>query len=284
VVEGDLADLPIAGLLTILATDRATAVVRIHNGAEQGALYLRDGILVHARVGRTVGDDAVQHLLAAANGGRFRLVREPVAQPQTVTRSLADFLGPAAAAAPAGGAVATDRSGANAALLAELLELLTRLDQDRASLAEGRVDLNASLPLLSTMVNAMIAFVLSRRRDTGVQPVEVLARMASTQPYAQLFGDDGGRLAIDAVVEAMESEPDFAGERRRMCVSVGDALVDVLSEYCVIVASLFDASAEREEWRITFEVFIADLRSAVQQLDSEGKGDVHGQEMRARGR
>jgi uncharacterized protein DUF4388 len=283
-VEGDLADLPLASLLAVLAHERSTVVLRVQRGVEQGALYLENGELVHAAAGRAIGDQAVRHLLQHA-GGRFRLVREPIDQPQTVTRPLAEFLHHRGSGA-ANSAAEADAAAGDRSLFAEMLELLTRLEQDRARLAEGRVDggADAALVALAGIVNQLIAFVLARHRDAAAQPVQVLARMAAAQPYAQLFGEEHGRLTIDAVLAALDGEPDATDERRRTLVAIAAALVDVLAEYAALAAALFHASAERDQWRITSDVFIEDLRSAVQQLDSQDKGDGHGQEVRARGR
>jgi len=288
-VEGDIADLPLASLLAALEHEHSTAVLRVQRGGDQGALYVRDGAIVHATAVGAVGNLAVRQLLTRRDG-RFKLTREAVTQPRTVTRPLAEFLSPGRGAAAAHAAVPAaapepDYRAVDTALFAELLEVLTRLETDRAKLAEGRVaGADACLLCLAGIVNALVAFALARTRDAAAQPAEVIAKLAPAQPYAQLFEDSGGRLTLDAVLAAIESERGANGERQRMCLAIGDALVDVLAEYAGLVAALFHGSGPRDDWQMTADVFIQDLRTAVQQLDFQDKGDAHGQEMRARGR
>jgi len=288
-VEGDLADLPLASLLAVLEHEHMTAVLRVQRGADQGALYVRDGAIVHATAVGAVGNVAVRQLLTRG-GGHFTLSREAVAQPRTVTRSLSEFLSPgrgaaaAHAAAPAA-APEPDYRAADAALFAELLELLTRLEHDRAKLAEGRVaGADACLLTLVGIVNTLVEFTLARRSDAVAQPASVIAKLAPARPYAQLFEDGGGRVTIDAVLAALEGEQDTGGERRRMVLAIADALVDLLAVYARLVAGLLHGSGPRDDWQMTADVFIEDLRNAVQQLDIQDKGDAHGQEMRARRR
>src|SRR5581483_2407789 len=203
-------------------------------------------------VAGSVGNVAVRQLLTIS-GGRFRLTREAVAQPRTVTRPLAEFFSQNRPAAPraAGPAAAPepDYRAVDTALFAELVEMLTRLEQDRAKLAEGRVDgAAACLLALAGIVNTLAAFALARTRDASAQPAAIVAKLAPSQPYAQLFEERGGTLTLDAVLAAIESEPDANGERQRMCVSIGDALIDVLAEYAGVVAALFHGSGPRDDW------------------------------------
>jgi hypothetical protein len=44
---------------------------------------------------------------------------------------------------------------------------------------------------------------------------------------------------------------------------VGEALVDVLAEYFRIAGALFHAAGERDQWLMTSEVFIEDLRATI---------------------
>jgi hypothetical protein len=280
-VEGDLIDLPMRALLQALSAERATAVVTIQSGVNCGAVYFSDGVLIHALAGTTMGDQALRQALQWTDG-RFRLVREAVVQPRTITQPLASFLDGAqtSVAAPV-----SDRSArADATLFADLLELLTRLDSDRAHLAEGHIvhGVDGRLAALTAIVNGVVTFVTARRRDPDAQPEGVLARMSATQPYAQMLGGDDQSISIDAVVAALQNWRGDIVERERMVQVVGEALVDVLTEYCRIAGALFDGAAEREQWWMTSEVFVEDLRVTVRHSENDLKGEGHGQEMRAR--
>jgi hypothetical protein len=262
-VEGDLVDLTLPTLLHALSIDRATAVLRIQHGADQGALYLSAGTLVHALAGRAVGDQAVRQILRWSDG-RFRLVREDDAQPRTITHPLAHFL----ASPNREGDAAAAPQDADAALLKEVLALLARLEQDRARLAEhaspdGGVQ---GLVALTAMVNVLVAFVGARAGDPNLLPSRVLARLADAQPYTQLLGEDKERITVAtaaAVLEHWSGEPD---DRRRMLHDLSGALADVLAMYGNAITTLFRSSREREHWRAAFELFATELRAAVQRI------------------
>jgi uncharacterized protein DUF4388 len=270
-------------LLQALSAERATAVVTIQSGVNRGAVYFSDGVLIHALAGTTMGDQALRQALQWTDG-RFRLVREAVVQPRTITQPLASFLDGAHGAQASVGAPASDQSArADATLFADLLELLTRLDSDRAHLAEGHIDhgVDGRLAAVAAIVNGVVTFVTARRHDPDAQPEVVLARMSATQPYAQMLGGDNESISIGAVAAALQNWRGDIVERERMAQVVGEALVDVLMEYCRIAGALFDGTAEREQWWMTSEVFIEDLRATVRHSENDIKGEGHGQEMRA---
>ncbi len=267
-VEGDLVDLTLTSLLHALSHDRATAVLKVQRGNDQGSMYFADGALVHALAGRTVGDQAVQQLLQWPDG-RFRLMRDADAQPRTITHPLADFL-PGAdrdrVTAEAGAPEPGDRV-ADAALLDELLGLITQLEQDRARLAEGRIDRSpeARLVVVTAMANSLIAVVTARCSDPNVLPSRVLARLAETQPYTQLLGEEQERITVGTAAAVLKNWKGDAADRQRMLQDLCGALVDVLAMYCRTAATLFHNGRQREQWRAMSEVFVEDLRSAVMQ-------------------
>ncbi len=273
-VEGDLVDLTLPRLLAAVSQEGSTAVLRVQRGTSQGALYFCEGALVHALSGKVVGDDAVLDLLAWPDG-RFRLVRDGDRQPRTITHPLNDFL----QALERGGSLghtngngnghgATDGS-ADEKLLVELLTLLTRLEQDRVRLAEGNVERGgvAALLVVTAVVNSLIAFVTGRCNDPDVLPSRVLPRLAETQPYTQLLGEDNERISIATaagVLKNWESNPE---DRKHLFHDLCRALLDVLTMYCNTVSTFFHSSREREEWRATFDVFVDGLWTAVQQVE-----------------
>ncbi len=86
-VEGDLIDLTLPSLLQAMTREKASAVLRLQRGTDdgdQGSVYFCEGALVHALAGESVGDEAMYQLLGWSEG-RFRLVRDADKQPRTIT-------------------------------------------------------------------------------------------------------------------------------------------------------------------------------------------------------
>jgi hypothetical protein len=240
----------------------------VQRGNSQGELFFREGTLVHALSGGRAGDDAVRDLMHW-HEGRFRLVRDSDRQPQTVTQAVADFLrdrharpeGESADAAPSGDA---DRQ-----LLDALIVLLTRLEPDRSRLTEGRLDPGGvpALLVLASLVNAVIGFVKGRCGDPTVLPSRVLLRMAETQPYTQLLGEQDEEISISTAISVLDALDSVTGDRRRLFHDLAYALLDVQVIYGDTLSTFFHAAPLRDEWRAMFDVFIEGLWMAVQQVD-----------------
>jgi hypothetical protein len=271
-VEGDLVDLTLPTLLQALTREHSTAMLRLNHGTEQGALYFCEGTLVHAARGEVVGDEAVLELLGWSDG-RFRIARNADQQPRTITRRVADLLSTGDDGhAPAHLASANGNGHGNAdeELLIELLTLLARLEQDRVRLAEGfgTSDGVAALLVVTTIVNSLIAFVTARCADPDVLPSRVLSRLAETQPYTQLLGEDNERLSITTAAGVLKTWKTGHDDRQRLFQDLCRALLDVLTMYCNTVNTFFHSSREREEWRATFDLFVDGLWTAVKQVEA----------------
>jgi hypothetical protein len=267
-VEGDLVDLPLPSLLTALAQEGSTVVLRVQRGTDQGALYFSEGTLVHARAGAADGDAAVRALLGWRDG-RFRLQREPDRQPRTIVTPVADFLAATRPHPPAADAAASPapETGSDARLLEELLGLLTRLEQDRVRIAEsGGKDGVGVLLLVTAAVNSLVAFTTARCGDPNVLPSRVLAQLAETQPYTQLLGEEQERISVATAAAALKTWKGSAVERRRMFQDLCRALIVVLAYYGATLSTFFHVPREREEWRATFDLFAEDLRAAIQEI------------------
>jgi hypothetical protein len=157
--------------------------------------------------------------------------------------------------------------GGDARLLEELLGMLTELEQERARLAEGRAGQGVpALFLVTGIVNAVIAFVTARCHEKSLLPSRVLARLADTDPYTQLLGEENERITVATAAAALKHWNGSAVDRGRMLQDLCRALVDVLATYGETTTGLFHPSRERDEWREMFGVFVHDLRAAVQQI------------------
>ena len=274
-VEGDLVDLTLPSLLAALSRDGSSAVLQVQRGADQGAIYFSEGALVHARAGKAAGDEAVYRLLEW-HEGRFRLMRDAERHPRTITHPLNEFLQPPQRRTAASSPVADERRldhTPDERLLEELLGLLTGLEQDRARIADvaaaarGVHDGGVSILLMLTaVVNSVIAFAVGRSSDSSIRPSEVLARLAETEPYTQLLGEEQERITVATAAALLKSLQGSRPERQRTFQDLCRALIDVLALYGSTLGTFFHRSREREEWRATFDLFVEDLRGAVQQI------------------
>jgi hypothetical protein len=273
-VEGDLLDLTLPSLLQALTREKSSAVLRLQRGtdegADQGSVYFREGALVHALYGDTVGDDAMYQLLGWSEG-RFRLTRDADQQPRTVTAKLANFISNADAAPPTSGATSSNDEVSNdEKLLHDLLTRLTRLEQDKVRLEDGQVEPGAApaLLLVATVVNSMIAVVTQRCTDSDVLPSRVLPRLAEQQPYTQLLGEDAERISVATAVNVMKTWNSTSEDRQQLFQDLCRALLDVLAFYGNTAGTFFRETREREEWRATFGVFVEGLWAAVRQIEA----------------
>jgi uncharacterized protein DUF4388 len=273
-VEGDLLDLTLPSLLQALTREKSSAVLRLQRGtdegADQGSVYFREGALVHALYGDTVGDDAMYQLLGWSEG-RFRLTRDADQQPRTVTAKLANFIDNADTKPSSGGVMSPmDEVSNDEKLLHDLLTRLSRLEQDKVRLEDGQVEPGAApaLLLVATVVNSMIAVVTQRCTDSDVLPSRVLPRLAEQQPYTQLLGEDAERISVATAVSVMKTWNSTTEDRQQLFLDLCRALIDVLAFYGNTAGTFFRETREREEWRATFGVFVEGLWAAVRQIEA----------------
>lgn len=267
-VEGDLVDLTVPTLLHALSCEGSTAVLKVQRGNDLGELFFREGTLIHALSGGRAGDDAVRDIIHW-HEGRFRLVRDSDRQPHTVTQNVADFLRDRRAAADAESDPSMTSGDPDRQLLDSLVMVLAKLDPDRARLTEGRLEPGgvAALLLLASLVNSVVGFVKGRCGDPTVLPSRVLLRMAETQPYTQLLGEQDEEISISTAISVLDALDSVTGDRRRLFHDLAYALLDVLVIYGDTLSTFFHAAPLRDEWRSMFDVFIEGLWTAVQQVD-----------------
>ena len=228
-VEGDLVDLTVPTLLHALSCEGSTAVLKVSRGDSQGELFFREGTLVHALSGGRAGDDAVRDLIHW-HEGRFRLVRDADRQPHTVTQAVADFLRDRNKTREGEAADVAAGGDADTQLLEALMALLARLEPDRSRLTEGKLEPGGvpALLVLASLVNAVIRFVKARCGDPTVLPSRVLLRMADTQPYTQLLGEQDEEISISTAISVLDALDSVTGDRRRLFHDLAYALLDVL--------------------------------------------------------
>jgi len=76
-LSGDLMQLGLAGVLTLLEMERKSGVLRLEGDAGEAEMHVRDGRIVFASAGNTTNKQAVYATLAWA-GGRFAFEPQPV--------------------------------------------------------------------------------------------------------------------------------------------------------------------------------------------------------------
>ncbi len=89
--QGSLQELPLPDILQLVAVSGKTGSFTIENGAEIGQIFLEAGHIVHARMGRLEGEEAVYEL-AIWPEGEFLFTPGEVPGPRTITKSNTSLL------------------------------------------------------------------------------------------------------------------------------------------------------------------------------------------------
>jgi hypothetical protein len=266
-VEGDLMDLTLPTLLQALSQESSTAQLRLQHGVGQGALYLREGALVHATGTDCVGDDALLELLGWT-AGRFRIVRDTEERPRTVTPRLTELVtgGPKPARSSSNPAAqAQPGMSADQRLLQDALALLTQLDLHSTKVRETLDDASgiSTLLVLSGIINALVTFVVTRTSDLDALPSRVLHRLGSSNPHAEVITEFDERISLDTVADVLRTWKGDPESQRQFSSGVCGALLDLLGIYGRTVGTFFRATHERQEWRVTFDVFVEGLTTSL---------------------
>ncbi len=80
--QGSIQELPVPDIIQLVSVSGKTGMFTLVRGAERGYIYLKNGQMVHARVGDLTGEEAV-YALAIWNSGDFQFT--PAEEPDTVT-------------------------------------------------------------------------------------------------------------------------------------------------------------------------------------------------------
>jgi hypothetical protein len=89
--QGSLSDLPLADIVQLVAVSGKTGMFSLTRASEQGAVYLQNGQITHARVGDVEGEDAI-YALALWTSGTFLFSPGSEGDKQTITRSNTNLL------------------------------------------------------------------------------------------------------------------------------------------------------------------------------------------------
>ncbi len=89
--QGSLKELPLADIVQLVAVSGKTGMFSLTRGAEQGAVYIQNGQITHAKVNETGGEDAI-YALALWNEGQFQFSAGIEPDVRTITRSNTNLL------------------------------------------------------------------------------------------------------------------------------------------------------------------------------------------------
>ncbi len=89
--QGSLKELPLADIVQLVAVSGKTGMFALNRGAEQGAVYIQNGQITHAKVNDTEGEDAI-YSLALWNEGQFQFSAGIEPEGRTITRSNTNLL------------------------------------------------------------------------------------------------------------------------------------------------------------------------------------------------
>ncbi len=67
-MHGNLHDMAIADLIQVNCQDRKSARLQVQHGGDTAAIYFRDGNVIHATLGRAVGEEVIYHVLRWEEG------------------------------------------------------------------------------------------------------------------------------------------------------------------------------------------------------------------------
>ena len=90
-VQGQVQNLSLASLLQVIEMERKTCALEVRGDEVSGRLYVRRGVLVDARAGALVGEEAALRILDV-EGGRITIEPRCASGERTIVRSLSQLL------------------------------------------------------------------------------------------------------------------------------------------------------------------------------------------------
>jgi len=89
--QGSLKELPVPDIVQLMSASGKTGLFTLTRGAERGAIYLKNGQMVHSRLGDVTGEEAV-YALAIWSSGDFQFSPDDESQEHTITKSNTSLL------------------------------------------------------------------------------------------------------------------------------------------------------------------------------------------------
>lgn len=89
--QGSLKELPLPDIIQLVSVSGKTGKFTLTRDADRGAIYLKNGQMVHASIGDLVGEEAI-YALAIWNHGEFQFEPNEESAHQTITKSNTNLL------------------------------------------------------------------------------------------------------------------------------------------------------------------------------------------------
>lgn len=89
--QGSLKELPVPDIVQLMSVSGKTGVFTLTRGAERGQIYLKNGQMVHSRLGEVSGEEAV-YALAIWSSGDFQFSASEESEERTITKSNTSLL------------------------------------------------------------------------------------------------------------------------------------------------------------------------------------------------
>lgn len=89
--QGSLKELPVPDIVQLMSVSGKTGVFTLTRGPERGVIYLKNGQMVHSRLGEVSGEEAV-YALAIWSSGDFQFTPNDETDEHTITKSNTSLL------------------------------------------------------------------------------------------------------------------------------------------------------------------------------------------------
>jgi hypothetical protein len=89
--QGSLKELPVPDIVQLMSVSGKTGVFTLTRGAERGLIYLKNGQMVHSKLGDVSGEDAV-YALAIWSSGDFQFTASEETDEHTISKSNTSLL------------------------------------------------------------------------------------------------------------------------------------------------------------------------------------------------
>lgn len=281
-VRGDLSELSLPLLIQLACGRGQTALLTLtHQRLEHGQIMFKNGELIHAESGETIGEAAVYEMLSWQTG-QFKLTQE-TAQPKRNTvyiswkqllaegkrkvksKQLANGVPPSSLIEnlqPFENLNSEDQDQENA-----FIHLLSVLEHLRTELAQEEVLQRplAVLGILLTMVNRTIDWYGKLRPDPTERSIlpRIMGQVVETNPAVRLFGMDQGRLQAAVMQSLYKNWPGSYLSRERLMQDLYRCLLDILEGYLQELLQGFTSKKLAAQWRATFRTFLTDTEKIL---------------------
>jgi len=277
-IKGDLKDMSLPGLIQMVCMEqRKAALVVRRNRVDEGVLFFDEGEIVHARMGKLVGEDAVYQLLQWTEGAfeMGDLSRVPRRTIHTSWRylMLEGMRKMDEQAANNGNGAATASLTAADEAADEVLEtaviyLLSKLEHGRADISSRRNRRRPPvvLQIMSKMINETAVFAKENLYSRSINLQNSITTASNTFPAMRLIQTTNNHIEERILLNLYSNWSAGKNERRRMFDELVMGLVDVLHTYFSHTIATFHTTTLADEWRETSELFLEELKNELKKV------------------